>query len=413
MFTKQQKKLFALGSILSMLFLVGVIVFDADVLARNLKGDGGSYLAALQDLKNGSLHPIRPLGYPSFLLLLSKIVWSDSPLFYQSIYVGQFFLWLTCIALLLKFLPQKKHWIWPILVGLIIFNPSYVQYSHMILTEILFLFVILLSFWGLRQYFLTQKDLGLFSFVFGMLFATLVRPGLFYFSLLIVALSFFLFIQKRHFISSIVVIVGTMLLFGLPMRIIKRTYGNFTISYIDQLTQYRYLHSRTAALIENTSVEKSMKKRDSALKKDAVKKSNIGLKVKEERQNFLSHYPSEYLNAFSKNLFFNFHAGNEYLPKNIPIVGKHFYGLSRILNMFFVVLLFFCIVLFGFRFFTARQKKQLFFPAILLAYCGYCWVTSGVSFFQGDRFNIVWMPILVIFIFQFFSFSHHEKSSRA
>jgi|GEM_PF-3166483 len=406
----QRNQLFILGSILSLLFLVGIIIFDADVLARNLRGDGGSYLTAFQNVQNGILNPIRPLGYPSFLWLLSLIPLNNTQLFYWSIYIAQFVLWIISIQIILKFLPEKKHWVWSLLVGAIIFNPSYVQYSHMILTEILFLFVILLSFLSLRHYFLTQKDIRLFGFLFGTLLATLIRPGLFYFSLIIALLSFFLFIQKRHFISSIVVVIGTMLLLGLPMRVMKKSYGNFTISYIDQLTQYRYLHSRVASIQKEIPIEVSMKNRDTILKGFAENRPTLVKKVSEERREFLSKYPSEYVEAFTQNLFLNFHAGNEYLPQEIPLIGKHLYGLSRILNMIFVILLFVCLGIIGFRFFTISRKKQLIFPAILLSFCGYCWLTSGVSFFQGDRFNIVWMPVLVLFIFQLFSLSRHEKS---
>lgn len=411
MFGKNRhKQLFILGCSISVLYLIFIIVFDANVLARNLSGDGGSYLSAMHDLQLGKLNTIRPPGYPAFLLLLNYIPSLTEHQFYISIFIVQFLLWIISFKMLLTFLPDKKHWAWVSLILLIIINPSFVQYSNMILTESLFLFLVLVGFVLLRKFIETKRDFGLYGFLLCMLIATLVRPGLFYFSLLAIVLSLVFLVKSKRFLSTIVVTLGALFLLGVPMRIMKNTYGNHTISYIDKITQYRYLNVQCQSLDRNEALTETMKWRDAEFNTQKENLPELTRMADDETYFFLTSKPALFIKAFANNLYLNFHAGNEYLPTEIPIMGRHFYGLSRMLNMLFVLLMLVCVGFFVLRLILSKNKSAYIFPAILLFYCFYCWFTSGVSFFQGDRFNIVWMPVLVIFIFQFYNASISKPS---
>jgi hypothetical protein len=48
-------------------------------------------------------------------------------------------------------------------------------------------------------------------------------------------------------------------------------------------------------------------------------------------------------------------------------------------------------------------NNAVFLSFILLFYCNYCFITSGISYFQGDRFNVIWMPMFLLSIMLFFS----------
>lgn len=398
--TSARKKLFIMGCIMSVIHLVLLSIISSYDVIHTLTGDSHSYLAAAEMLSNSELHSIRPAGYPAFLLIL-KILTSTQFGFYLSIYIVQFILWLAILWLVLKFLPENHHWVWTSLFLLIIINPSFVMFANLVLSEILFLFIIILGFSFLHNFSKSKNDVSLILFTLCMLLTILVRPGQIYFGILSIVLTLLFFIRKKQFISGAVIVIMALVLLAWPIRKMKDTYGNYTISYIDKITQYRYLNSQCKSIENNEPLARTMKRRDAALAPIQNNLHEVSKLANDEITTLIHSNPGLVLKAFSKNLYLNFHTGNEYLPKGNHILGKHYYGLSRILNMFFVLLLLVCIPFFVLHFLKSTNKLTLLLPGILLFYCFYCWFTSGISFYQGDRFNVVWMPVLVIFIFQF------------
>ena len=96
------------------------------------------------------------------------------------------------------------------------------------------------------------------------------------------------------------------------------------------------------------------------------------------------------------------------MPENKIIdkeIRKRLFDYTRIWNMFFVIAMvlfniFLIIKIFGKK---IEINSAVFLSFILLFYCNYCFITSGISYFQGDRFNVIWMPILLTSIMLFFS----------
>ena len=99
-----------------------------------------------------------------------------------------------------------------------------------------------------------------------------------------------------------------------------------------------------------------------------------------------------------------FHETSEALQETL-------FDYTRIWNMFFVILLLLTnlpIVLSCIRR-KLKIENSILLAVILLLYADYSFFTSGVSFYQGDRFNIVWMPMLMVAICIYF----HTLKSKA
>lgn len=404
-FKRKKSILLLTGTLLSCLYAI-LLCYDIPMSEYLITRDSSSYEQAGDYLLNGKLHSIRTLGYPSVLLLIDKI--SSSEVFYQwCIYLLQVILWIGILKMCIRFIPAKKG-AWSLLIILLFINPSFVRYAGLIMTEVYFTFWVVLGFVFLQSYFKKEKTIQAFLFIISLCITTLIRPGFLYFTLISIALcSFYLLVQKKY-LSTLVIIIASILLLAVPMRIMKRTYGNFTLSYIDKVTQYRYLNSQCIALMTGNSVQNTMKERDAQLRLKKLDLPTLSINTSKETKQLLIQNPAKLLQAFGKNLFTNFHAGNNYLRTDLPVIGKHLIGLSRIINMLFVIALLVITPMFIIRFLRTKPKKKYFFSGVLLLYCFYCWFTSGISFFQGDRFNIIWMPLFVIFLFSFFSLKNES-----
>ena len=133
--------------------------------------------------------------------------------------------------------------------------------------------------------------------------------------------------------------------------------------------------------------------------------------VKNETSDLIKNHTFNFILAFAENLVDNFHTGNTFIrdmPENKIInkeSRKRLFDYTRIWNMLFVVAMllfniFLLIKIFGKK---IEVNSATLLSFIILFYCDYCFITSGISYFQGDRFNVIWMPMLLTSIMLFFS----------
>jgi hypothetical protein len=126
--------------------------------------------------------------------------------------------------------------------------------------------------------------------------------------------------------------------------------------------------------------------------------------VSQESKLLREKMPLSVVAAFFENIFSNVHTGNKIIlewPLNSnlePATAKRWYDISRIWNMLLSILLILngFIVLFVF---VRRRKMESTIEKlslVLLVYCGYSLFITGVTYFQGDRFAIAWMPFVIL-----------------
>ena len=372
-----------------------------------------SYLDAAAMLKAGAgFHATRCVAYPLILNCVEFLV-GQGPLFFYAIY------FLQSIMLFIVFLLQYK-WMSTIimpkyaiawtLLGLL--NLTYFFYAYFLLTEISCLFFIALSFESYFQYFKTRKAKFLFvaTFLFGI--AILFKPGLFLYLLLCIGVGTFFLVRKRVFrFHFIALYLGLFSSLGAQWVGMYSTYGEVKLSYISDITYYRYLHTSVLALSDQKEILPLMQIRDSLVSTleakgdESISYPKFAQKVQEERKQLLAAHSKLFLKAFALNLFSNFHTGNNTLLElpNDLVKGKTtkriFYDLTRIWNMVYVIALILTSVM-CFVFWIRHALDKVFSPQLFmimgwLSFSLFTFVITGVSFYQGDRFNVIWMPFLI------------------
>ena len=378
--------------------------------------DTYSYLDAAKLMLNAmKAHSLRCFGYAG-VLTLPYTLFKLTPAFFWFIYIvqnGILLLTFHFIYKLVAFYTNEKKAFWA--TFLLIINITYIVFSFHVMSEIGFLFLMTAAFYYIHLYFINQQSRNLLFSFLAICLATLFRPGLFHFTLLFgILLALYLLIKKKNWVAFGMVFLIFLSSIGFQAYKIQQQFGMYKISFIDDVTLYRYLNTSAIAKIEGKDKLYLMSERDSAL---YLKLKNVDSRkafiayheiVKKETSDLISNHTAHFIFAFLDNLFTNFHTGNAFIrdmPEDKILnkeIQKRLFDYTRIWNMLFVIVLaltnVFLLVLF------IRKKINWnndgsFLSSIILFYCNYCFVTSGISYFQGDRFNVVWMPMLLIFIF--------------
>lgn len=417
------KSLFYLGLIFVVLTTTVVYILGLDCLndiSYYQQFDTISYLDAGNRLLNHqSFHPTRCIGYPLFLKLFQSL-FSVTPLFFYSIYSVQLLMYAYVVLFqyrrLTKWLSESNAFV---LVLFTLLNISYFVYAFFLLTEIPCLFLLVLAFEHAHRFLAHKKSYNLFfaAFFFGM--GILFKPGLLFYFLFILFFLAVLTILKRITIKNVLLFyLGVVFSLGIQIGGMYKTYGRITLSYIGDITNYRYLHTAIIANQNKQDILPLMQQRDSLVLAIADNPSSVfsyddfSDYVRSERDTLIKKHPSSFIKAYLNNLFSNFHTGNN-VPKALPSSLARIYqapnivfNITRIFNMLFVGLL---ILAFLIGIYVSFLNRQYSFSVSILTkiapfeilFCLYAFLISGVSFFQGDRFNVIWMPFLIPALIEF------------
>jgi hypothetical protein len=381
--------------------------------------DTYSYIDAAKLILNGmKAHSLRCFGYAGFLAFPYSL-FKLTPAFFWVVYIIQNILLLLSFQFIYKiiaFYTNDRKAFWAVLLLLI--NITYVVFAFHVMTEIGFLYLMVGSFYCIHLYFDKQQSVYLLLSFLAICIATLFRPGMLYFNIICgIILCLYFIVKKKNrlaFIFSVVLFFTTI---GFQAYKMKQQYGLYKISFIDDVTMYRYLNTAIVAKLQGKDKLYLMGERDRLLfmkleKMDAEKLFEINHEiVKKETSDLLKNHTFNFIFVFAENLVDNFHTGNTFIrdmPENKIIdkeIRKRLFDYTRIWNMLFVVAMvlfniFLIIKIFGKK---IEVNNAVFLSFILLFYCNYCFITSGISYFQGDRFNVIWMPMFLLSIMLFFS----------
>ena len=229
----------------------------------------------------------------------------------------------------------------------------------------------------------------------------LFRPGVLYLAgLASLFLLFYLVSIKEFNIKKYTPFILSLVFVGIQFISIYQTYGNVTPSYIDKLTWYYYLGGEAMSKASGTNYMDERKMRKNKVKSLSWSETSTLSKndLKAQVSNNLDHIFIEYLH----NLYENSSSGstaviaaNKFKSKeqNLIKISYRLYELSKYQNIFFVLLSAVAFVLMLF------YRKSINIAMLISFGCvSYIFLTSGISFWQGDRFHIVFYPLVILTI---------------
>ncbi len=171
------------------------------------------------------------------------------------------------------------------------------------------------------------------------------------------------------------------------------TYHKATLSFIDKTTWYIYLGAEAEADRRATAYGEIREERDSVFKQlDWRTKSDIASADMSEQ---LKHNVGNVFKNYLANILENSTTGNGVIKAisktqqgRLYYVVFGLYLVSVAQEIFYIVL----VLLMG-VWVLVRWKSADLVDAFLLLCCAYLIITSGISFWQGDRFFIVFFPL--------------------
>ena len=310
-----------------------------------------------------------------------------------------------------------------------IFTFSYTYFIYQAMTEILFTLVLILFSYALLMYIDKRKSIYLCLALFFLSYSTVVRPINIYFSIVFFVFCLFLSIKKKEFKLTGISICIFLATIGLQMGMMKYETGKFAISFIQNYTIDRFLITRAEYLKAHYKGNLSIYsyKDNNALvafynnkwnPKDSLYnlitgKENIVKYWADSDKQYIENIKSSFknnsylfLDSYCCNLIENTKNGS-FFPRLLTWEQKnyHFDLLKKIISNITSLqnkLFCFCAILMTLLltvktiFYKHYAKKHFIFVCILNIIIIYLFLASGISFWQADRFNIVWYPLLLI-----------------
>jgi len=383
------------------LFDLGAYIFSTSLVPK----DSLSYIESADRLYNElKPHPYRPLGF-AFILGIPNLLFETVSL-KQYIIFGvllNIVAWIGALIYLYKTLLlffSSKACSWLSVFSML--SIGAVAQIFLVLTESVTALILSMVVYQLFKYHLDKRLQRLILSAAFINLLILIRPGFLYLGALGTVLTLGCCIYKRHSpVKASVLFISSLALLVVQLSMMKSTYGKATISFIDKVTWYYYLGAEAEGKATNKDYMTVYDERHALLSDKSY------LEMMTICSADMTHQISDNFNfvitEYSKNIIENSYGGAHVLKHLIEIkstenrafsIEKSFYILSRLQNVFYVVLFLFSIALFLKR----RMKTLSLF--ITMTIIGYVILTSGISFWQGDRFHFILYPaILLVFIF--------------
>jgi hypothetical protein len=283
-----------------------------------------------------------------------------------------------------------------------IFSVGSVAICFHFLTEPIFTFLLVWMFYYLQK-FEHSKQIKYLIFAFSiLLISLLIKPILQFFVLL-----FLLFYVQNVFdlLKSkwIFFLVLPIFFIFFQMYSMQKTYGRFTLTYIDTITYYNYLGTRAENLrleenydFKNVDREIFFDKLNYEQQKVAMS-DDIRFQLKTNKINLVKAY---FINIYSNSIkgSASIHAfKNQKNTSYFEFFWFLFKGISKIQNILFTIL---GIVISVYS--LLQWKRSSNFIKINSFTVLYIFVISGISSDQGDRLHLVFYPLVVFLIANYF-----------
>ncbi|SDB22436.1 hypothetical protein SAMN03097699_0173 [Flavobacteriaceae bacterium MAR_2010_188] len=386
------------------MFVIITLLLNLLSLAFNpafIPPDTSTYInAANVFYKYLDFSPTRPMGYPILLGIPHFFIanpTNDDLISWG--YILNFCFWLASVYFLYKSLlvmvqPVQAF----VFTFLFITCVSNIAQTSVILTESLSCFLLTLLLYFLVLFAHTKRliSMGFVTLIITVLI--LVKPGFIY-----LGIVFNLILWGYHFFKgetpSLKIVFP---LFIIYLLIFVQSYhnyskhGNFTISYIDKYTWYLYIGAEASA--DSKSITYSM---ESDLRSPYFQSLTLREKHELASQDLAKQLKLN-KGLVIKHLFLNIiengHRGNPHIAavgyhsKSIFLryIRHYLYLFSRLQNVTLsLTAVFLCLAL------VLTSLRRSLMMWMLCSIIFYVMFTSGISFWQGDRFHIVLYPLII------------------
>ncbi len=372
------------------------LIFSSAFITR----DSDSYMHAADMLyKNGEPHAMRPLGFALILGLPNLLFKTVTQEHYVVFGVCMNLLcWIGSVVFLFKslklfFLPRISF----LIASVSILCIGSLAQVFFVLTESVTSFGLSIIAFNLLLY---SKNNNLKHLIIScslMNVLILIRPGFFYlgvlFSLVLIA-----FLLYRRYKSMVMYLVFGVSVLSVCAQIVMmhRTYGIASVSFIDKVTWYYYLGAETEAKLSGSYYMDIYHQRHEYLGKKTYKE--IVSECSADMKDALKQHPTIVLKEYGKNLIENSYGGsfaisalsyNESKGDFRQSITKALFNFSRLQNVFFIGL-------FVVSLYLMIGKRLNLGLVLLTAIIGYVILTSGISFWQGDRFHFILYPSIIL-----------------
>jgi hypothetical protein len=321
---------------------------------------------------------------------------------YKACFPINFLFWVGTVLFVFKILSgflSKKKAFYTSLIALLFIGSIICIFN--LYAENCYLFFIVLAFYFLQKYYASYNFLFLAISLSIFVISMLIKPGAKLLAICFIAF-FIKEIVKNYNKKTILFLYGSFFLVLIQCGLLKKQYGDFTISYIDSVTYYNYLGSKAVCLSQG----KNLNQLDNPRMDYIFTLSNSETKkvALDDLTNQISNNTFYLFYAYLSDVYDNSTAGNTALDYTINIKNTayfefskaFFFTLSKIQNIFFTSTGFFLSIYF---FITCFKKERYF--SLISFFVLYTIVLSGISCSQGDRFHLPIFPFVLILILKF------------
>lgn len=414
----KNKTLLILSGALLLWFILNSFLLQLPLMSSNkqfIPPDALSYVQAGDFWLNNSASAIRPYGYS---LLTAFTGAGDSGEISVLLLVVQVFCWLlTCLLIHLAASEFLKGWIKYVPLALFAISPSNIIFTWLTLSETLFAFLLILVGFLLLQYVKNSENKALLVCINVLLaFACVVRPIVQLPLLFTITWTIYECLKSRPLklttaFLSLILVLGVL---GLQLARMKREFGTYTISHIGNMAWYQYIGTVSESLAKGEDVKKTREKRDSAEIIYLANNTLVSDIWKRKDELYASDFKNQWrdhknliFKAWGLNMLQNTSAPSAMIPKLKQnnagrlrvLLYTAYYKLTSWINIL-ISLLLLPLAVAGAVYMWFRERKWipetytliLVFTSFLALFL---LLTSGMSMWQGDRFSMVYYPLVL------------------
>ncbi|MBC7607564.1 MAG: glycosyltransferase family 39 protein [Burkholderiales bacterium] len=339
-------------------------------------------------------HYYRPILMAAITGVPYLFGFSDSSLYDFSFFVNMV-CWLATSLILFElmkdFLSERKALQLTLFFFLLL--GCLVSIFHL-LTESLYIFATTNAFYLLSKFYKTRRIVWLSAALSVFILVMLIKPGAQYFAiLLLIYFSKTLFNNRNK--SSLVLVGLALLLCGIQLCVMKKQYGNYTISYVSGVTYYNYLGAKAISFKTQQPLKEIQRQRMDSI--FALSYSDQQATGFSDLKKQIRHNSLNLVKAYCSNLLDNARTPSEGICINQNVTKDFHVWFKK--AAFFISkwqnrLMTFAGIVLALHFFL--RARCVNFYSLVGCYILYVFFISGFSFYQGDRFNIVFFPFVIL-----------------
>lgn len=343
----------------------------------------------------------RPIGF-SILAGIPKLFVSK-PTINQLItwnYFINIVMWVLTVLTIYKAVKlnlNKKSSI--LLSVLFILCVANIAQTSVLLTETVSCFLITLIGYNLLLFY---KKKSLVNFIITIVLvniSVLIKPGMIYLAAFFNLIFLWYYFKKNYALSFklLAPLAFTWFLVFSQSLLMYHSHGKFTVSFIDKYTWYLYLGAESNA--EANTIDYITERNDRRIRIEPLSFENRFTLASDDFRTQLKTHPEIIIKNLVSNICDNVNVGNIRISsatdfndtQNFNYVRYYLYLISKAQNIVFSI--------FGLLVTLLALIRIKFLSLALFLSCSiicYIIITSGISFWEGDRFNIVFYPLVLI-----------------